>query len=66
MARPKKDPNAEATVKESYVETAARIKKTGALSPALAAALDEIAVQLTGLDEEYKKVHKQFKALTKI
>jgi hypothetical protein len=61
MSRPKKDPNA---VTETYQQIADRIKSTGALSPALTAALDEVTVQLGGLEDELKKAKKQFKALT--
>ena len=50
MSRPKKDPNA---VTETYQQIADRIKSTGALSPALTAALDEVTVQLGGLEDEF-------------
>jgi hypothetical protein len=65
MGRPKKDGSA-AKAKETNEEIASRVKKSGALSPALITALDEIVLQLVGLEEEYKKVRRQFKALTKV
>ena len=66
MGRPRKDPNAPKAEKETYEEIAARVKKSGALSPALSAALDEVTTQLSSLEAETKKVKKQFKALTKL
>jgi hypothetical protein len=66
MGRPKKDPNAEPTVKETYEAISTRVKKSGALSPTLSAALDEVTTQLSALEAETKKVKKQFKALTKL
>jgi len=66
MGRPRKDPNAPKAEKETYEEIAARVKKSGALSPALSAALDEVTTQLSALEAETKKVKKQFKALTKL
>jgi hypothetical protein len=66
MARQKKDPSAEPVKRETPTEIAAKVKKSGALSPAMAAALDEVATQLEALVAEYSKVKKQFNALTKI
>jgi hypothetical protein len=60
MSRPK---NAES---ETYQQIADRIKATGALSPALTAALDEVTIQLGGLEDELRKAKKQFKALTSV
>jgi hypothetical protein len=63
MGRPK---GSKTETKETNEEIAERIKKSGALSPALCAALDEVTAQYSALSVELKKTAKQFKALTKL
>lgn len=55
------NPNTETT--QQIVD---RIRASGALSPALMTALDEVATQMSGLEDELRKARKQFRVLTAV